>query len=368
MRTIVSLILFFGLFPISSCFSQKQDWINLTYPQSGIIGKPVDKITNGDISWDLVTPFLSNAIIDQNESAESIEDYSNKFNEFITKYFTKNNTTLKRTKSYGLKIRSLNYKQIEQLRLGTKYVSDGIAADSVEITIGVKKSLDLNISKALNELSTNLNLNATEIIPKIIPILDSITYKSNDSTYYKAIIKNPNVYYKVKVVKFKSKSSSTDNKCLYFSSYDRNINNFPKTQKIKSGEITSPGIKPMFSDNSLASAEFALGAKNENGVLNLYIFSNKGTIGGQLEPLYLVPVVGIDNNKRHFLVRSYVAINMRKGGFLSPNRTKQAIISVEAKQIDENTIELINWEDNSYCQNARTIMRYPEFTFKYVKK
>ena len=202
-----------------------QDWINLEYPMSGILGRPVDNVTYNrskqasNINWKIGIKYDNTPEVDTYQSAESITEYQDKFRNFITKYFNTDNHSIRSVKAHGIKVRSLSQISIDSLQEGNKYIYEGVAADSTTIWIAFKKDLNIDVSKAINDAASIAfnSSQSTELVKKILPTLDSISYKSNDSIYYKVVIKNPNVYSKVKIIKLnKVDTHDWESICLYF--------------------------------------------------------------------------------------------------------------------------------------------------------
>ena len=185
--------LFFLTIFCVSCFAQQVKWVDLKYPQSGVLGRGIQKVNNGDQVWD---PLSENYNLKFNTytSADEITEYANKFRSFISKFFNFEKTKIKSITVKKLLVKSLDLESIQQMSSGTKFAYEGLTADTVIVTVSVKKNTEVDIEKLADNIANTLNANSTEVVWKIVPFLDSMSYKSADSLTYKLAIYNPNVY------------------------------------------------------------------------------------------------------------------------------------------------------------------------------
>lgn len=150
-----------------------QDWITMTTPQSAVLGAPVTQIKKGDINFNFALKYDKNPGIETRESAESIQEYQDKFRNFVTKYFNTSKAFIQTISANNLKVRYLSQETIDKLQVGAKYIYEGIAADSVTITLSSKKEFSADISKAVKDISSAITgPQATQIVEKVAPFLD----------------------------------------------------------------------------------------------------------------------------------------------------------------------------------------------------
>lgn len=357
--------------PVTVTFAQ--DWITLKTPQSGILGAPVKKIKNGDINFNFNLKYDKAPQVETREGPESSMEYESMFTNFTTKYFNTTKVKVQTVKAYNLKIRTLSQESIDKLQKGGKYVYEGIAADSVTITIAAKKNYSVDFSKALKDIAAVITKpSVTEIIEKAAPMLDSIKYLKNDSVYYKVTVKNPNIYYKVKVIKLKNPSNicgcDWETNCfLYFT--NRVEEDFPRKITLKvdfiGEESTTVSRYPEFCGKDRVGVQYYLKVeKDENGKLHLFVYGTSANLDNPVEKKLEVPFRDNGEIREWRLDRTYLYRFSKKGII------KNVYIEVAARQIDDEVIEILNWRKgtNSLGNNALTCLRYPEFKGKYVKK
>lgn len=367
-RTILTLSL---LVLESTVFGQ--DWITMPVPRSGILGAPVSKIKNGDPNLNFGIRYDKNPKIDTAESAESITEYKEQFRNFITKYFNTSKVTIATTEAFKLKIRTLSQETIDKLQVGAKYVYEGIAADSVEFTLSAKKEFSADISKAVKDIAGQITgQQATDIVEKIVPFLDSISYTRNDSIYYKVTVKNPNVYYKIKVIQLKKVGNPCNcdwekNCFLYFVNKAEN-NDFPRTIRLEDDftneKSTTVSRYPEFCGKDRKDVQYFLKVEKGNDGLHLWIYQSNANVDNSAVQYKEVPFR--DNvGKREWRLNRTFLYRFDKNGII-----KNVFIEVSARQVNENSLDIINWKEgtNSLGDNALSCLKYPEFKGKYVTK
>ena len=139
------------------CFTlvqAQQNWLPLTYPESDILGRPVDQYNGGKINYSVEIPPLVTPKIDVVQSADDIDEYDKVFSNFITKYFSSEKFNIQETHAKKLLIKSLNIEAIENMNRDVKYVYAGITADSVDVIIRFKKEKDVDYSKFFKDLDS----------------------------------------------------------------------------------------------------------------------------------------------------------------------------------------------------------------------
>jgi hypothetical protein len=354
-----------------------QDWINLEYPVSGILGRPVKKIKYNkvkkvsSINWALEVPYNQKPKIDTYQSVSTLDEYENVFKKFVSKYYNTDKTKIRSVKAYSLKIRNLSQEAINDLKPGIKYIYEGIAADSVTITVSVKKNSNTDISKIVNDaasLAFNDGGSTEKLVNKLIPLLDSISYKQKDSIFYKATIKNPNVYHKIKMAKIKVLDSDYwASRCLYF------FNNVAKDERpyesetlklspIDAGNKTKTRYPEFKGKNDRADLYYYFKLTGGKGDMNLVLFSsNVGWHGGD-KAIDTIPYTE-SNGTRYWRKDKYLA-----GQIFHRNRVKKVYIQVSARQTGEETIEIVNYSGEGRCSSALTSMTYPEYRIVYKKR
>ncbi|MFN7302194.1 MAG: hypothetical protein ACK5U7_12040 [Bacteroidota bacterium] len=365
-----------ALMILSSVFAFGQDWITMTTPQSAILGAPVSEIKNGDIDFDFKIKYDKNPTLETRESAESLQEYQDKFRNFVTKYFNTSKVSLQTITANNLKVRTLSQESIDKLQVGSKYIYEGVAADSVTITLSTKKEFSADISKAVKDISTAITgPQASQIVEKVPPFLDSISYTQKDSIFYKLTIKNPNVYYKVKVIKLKKNGNLCNcdwekNCFLYFT--NRVNDDFPRTLKLEDDftgdKSTTVSRYPEFCGKDRKDVQYSLKVIKETDGLHLWVYETNATIDNSAKQKIEVPYKDkLSNGKtiREWRLERTYMYRFAKRGII-----KNIFIEVSARQVDENSLEILNWKDgkNSLGDNALTCLKYPEFKGKYVTK
>lgn len=364
-----SFFLLVVLIFISNSYYSQTNWITLTNPESNIFGRAVTDLNNGDLNFTPHIPQLSVGKLDESQSSDEINEYNEKFKSFISKYFASNKFSVAEVKAKKLVIKSLNIEDVKKLALGNKYIFSAISADSVTVIIKSKKSTDFDYSKALKDIAGVITTNKTvEIVTKILPFLDNISTKNKDSISYKMVLVNPNVYYKVKLIKYKGITRHD-----WENRYWKSFNN--PNGRIKSDR--KDGLEPSFNliytpmeDKSTSNANypevwgggdpkhilFRLRAKKINNELKLFI-QYTGSMGGGWND-YEVKSEIIDGKKYWKLDRTLIY------SFEIRNVTKLVYIQVRGEENEKDVITIKNW--GSTMQDKLTFMQYPEIKFEYI--
>lgn len=364
-----SFLLLVVLIFISNSYYSQTNWITLKNPESNIFGRAVVDITNGDLNFSPHTPPLLIEKLDESQSSDEISEYNEKFKSFITKYFTSNKFSVAEVTAKKLVIKSLNIDDVRKLDLGNKYIFSAISADSVTVTIKTKKSTNVDYSKALKDIASILTKNKTvEIVTKIIPFLDNISTQNKDSISYKMVLANPNVYYKVKLIKYKG-ITKHDWENRYWKSWS-NPNGRIRSDRQDGLEPTFNLIYTPLEDKSISTAIypevwgggdpkhilFRLRVKKINNDLKLFI-QYTGSIGSGWSDYEIIPEV-VDGKKYWKLDRTLIY------SFDIRNVTKLVYIQVRGEENAKDIVTIKNW--GSTIQDKLTFMQYPEIKFEYI--
>lgn len=366
-----SFLLILSLFCIRVTYSQS-NWLTLSYPQSDIFGKAVNGLQNGDIDFKPLKPKIENIKLDVSQSSDEMNEYNQQFTNFISKYFSSSKFTITEVKAKKLVIKSLNYESVKKLTSGDKYIFSALSADSVEITVKSKKSKDMNYSKAINDIANLITGDkAAEVVIKIIPFIDSLSISKDDTLSYKMTLANPNVYYKVKLIKFKGitkhdwdnrywKNFSNPNGRIISNRTDAleptfNLVYTPSEDK----NSTFPSIYPeVWGHGDPKDKKVRLTAKKINNELKLFIQYTNSIDGAWND--YEVKAETIDGKKYWKLDRTLIySFEIRK-------ITKLVYVQVRGEEYGKDTIMIKSW--GASLQDKLTFMQYPEMKFKYLKK
>lgn len=357
-----SITLIATLLLISLTVFGQTSWIELKYPQSGILGRLVTSINNGDLQYE---PISSNKglITESYESAESIEDYRERMGTFFSKLFETKNLKIKNVSIKRMVIKSLSMAAVQTLTPGSKYVYEAISADTIVVTITKSRSVEVQIDEIAKMVGNNLASGSAEVLSKLLPIFEDMSYAHKDSVQYKMTIANPNVYYKVRVIEYQNIVNINWNKYwLYF--LDFNKGKEVKNQATTKLVVDATGIQsqtapfyPEFWGADNTDVQFKIELKKENGKLKLYILAKGIDFSGNWKIVKEIP--NVDDNVWR-LDRELVYSFAYKGV------TKKVYVQCIAKKVDDNSIEIINWVGNrKQLNSAKTFMQYPEIKFEY---
>lgn len=356
-----TLTLILLLFAVVKIYGQ-DSWIELKYPQSGIIGKLVTKINNGDLEYE---PISTNKgfTTESYQSAESINDYREKVGSFFSKLLETKKLKVKNVSIRKMVIKSLAMDAVKSLKPGSLYVYEAISADTITVRITKSKNIDVKIDEIAKLVADNLTSGAAEAASKILPIVEDMAYTHRDSIQYEMTIANPSVYYKVRVVNYLNITKvDWNNYWLYFSK-GKNVKKQNSTKLV----IDPLGIKsstdpfyPEFWEVNNTDIQFKIELREEDSKLKLYILGKGFDYEGNWRIVKEVPTVA---NGMWRLDREFIYSFPYKGV------TKKVYIQCIARAIDKNTVEIINWVDNKRkLINAKTFMQYPEIKFEYKTK
>jgi hypothetical protein len=358
------------LFLTTLAYSQT-NWITLSYPQSDIFGKAVLNIEKGDLNFLPHVPPFKTTKLDESTSSDEVNEYNEKFKSFISKYFSSAKFSVTEVKAKKLVIKSLNIQDVKKLSSGSKYIFSAISADSVEVIVKSKKSKDVDYTKAIKDISSLITGDkAVEVVTKIIPFFDSISTHREDSLSYKMVLANPNVYYKVKLIKYKG-ITKHDWENRYWKNFT-NPNGIIKSNR-KDGlqptfnliytpletQNSTPSIYPeVWGGGDPKHIRFRLCTKKVDGELKLYI-QHTGSIDGTWND-YEVKSETVDGKKYWKLDRALIY------SFEIGKITKLVYIQVRGEENGKDTIMIKSW--GSSMQDKLTFMQYPEVKFEYLKK
>lgn len=350
------------------------NWLTLNYPQSDIFGKAVENIQKGDLNFKPLKPKIVNVKLDESQSSDEINEYNQQFKNFISKYFSSEKYLLTEVKAKKLVIKSLNYETVKRLTSGDKYIFSALSADSVEIIIKSKKLKDVNYSKAIKDIAGLITGDkAVEVVTKIIPFFDSLSTHKDDTISYKMTLANPNVYYKVKLIKFIGITKHDwDNK--YWKNF-RNPNGIIKTRTdvaiadqptfnlvytpSEDKNSTLPPIYPeVWGGGDPKDKKVRLTAKKVNNELKLFIQYTNTIDGGWND--YEVKAETVEGKKYWKLDRTLIY------SFEIGKVTKLVYVQVRGEENGKDTIIIKSW--GSSLQDKLTFMQYPEMKFQYLKK
>ncbi|MBW4888483.1 hypothetical protein KXQ82_02100 [Mucilaginibacter sp. HMF5004] len=351
-----------------NAFSQSQ-WLRLNYPQSNILGKGVISYRAGEITFKLDGDNIENPQIDNSISADELSEYNQEYKNFITKYFSINRYKITQVKAKKMVIKSLNYVSLLKMNVGSNYVYSGLSADSVEVTVKTRKDNKFNYSKVLKDVTSIITAGQeVSIVSKIIPLLDSISSESKDSVSYKMLVANPDVFYKVKIVKLLNGSSHDWNKYfLYFSSnlHVRDDGQNAPTNIDSTFELewtpnetrnASYSRYPEFWGKDRKDVEFRLLTKKISNDLRLFISYKSGKFSNNWVNIE-VPYSVIDNKRYWNMDRQLVYT------FEFKNVIKLVYVQIRAYQKNDNVITIISSDSG----DKQTFMQYPEVSLEYIK-
>lgn len=359
--------LFIYLFLLSIESLGQKGWLDLKTPQTEIIGKCA-KYKNGEIDFNPIVPRVFSGEYEIAQGPNSKEEYNQYFRNLFTKYYQIDKNKSLEINSKNLVIKSLKLDDVMRLTSKNGYVYSGITADSVEIIVKTKKESTSNLS-IINDLTKAINLNPAFAlkIDQIIPLIDSVSYTRNDSISYRVTISNPNVFYKIKIIQFKQITKRNWNQ--YYKYW--NSPSLPNT----SGHTPPPSFKLIYTydelnnnsneiypefwgtrDNKQYTLKFRL--MKEDNDLNLYIIIKNSSFYGSHS--IKLSSKTIEGKKYWNLDQQFV------DSFEFNKVIKLVYVTLRAKQLDENTVEVTNWQNLMDFNGKRTYLQYPEFKFKYL--
>lgn len=351
-----------------SVFGQTQ-WLKLTYPESGILGKAVLCYRDGNINYDPVGPSLISPKVDISTSADDLTEYNERFRNFVTRYFTSNRFHLTEVKSKKLVIKSLNIEEVIKLREGKKYVYSAISADSVEITTKVKKGQVADISKLMKDVSSLVTgVQTAGIVEKVVSFLDSISYSNEDSVAYKMTVANPDVFYKIKIIKFENLARRDwERYWKFFTNPSGRITNNGQPEPtfnliytpLETTNSTNEIYPEFWGPKDPNDVRFRLTAKKINDSLRLFIQYRGRSFNNQWNDVEIAP--RFYNGKRYWVFdRSLIYT------FDFRNTTKMVYIQVRGEENGPDKIKITSW--SPLIKDKMTFMQYPEIKLKYVDR
>jgi len=147
---------------------------------------------------------------------------------------------------------------------------------------------------------------------------------------------------------------------------------FPRTLKLEDDftgdKSTTVSRYPEFCGKDRKDVQYSLKVIKETDGLHLWVYETNATIDNSAKQKIEVPYKDkLSNGKtiREWRLERTYMYRFAKRGII-----KNIFIEVSARQVDENSLEILNWKDgkNSLGDNALTCLKYPEFKGKYVTK
>ncbi|MEZ0611017.1 hypothetical protein ACAW74_21065 [Fibrella sp. WM1] len=369
-KTVHLLLLIFNTFSPFLSFSQKvDDYKILPNPQSGILGKPIQRldIKNGIIQPMPVSslPQFTYEILD---GPSSERDYSTKFRNFVLPAFTKSKLRLSDFQINTIKIKALSPENFTngKLRTGSSFAYDGITADTVKITVRTSKNFAITPAQIIDSLKSYM---PNGIASTIVGQIRTVNINGKDSIERVVKIVNPNVFFKARFITYEI----TEPQQGGWESFSITFN--PKTGNLKGrtnlvnlsiegdgARSRTHGYYPEFSgsDDKTDQLYFFKVIGEENDLRLIFALddsNNESNPDGYLV-IKEIPFKTV-NGKREYKL-DYRTVHR----FEYKDITKLVRIAVYAKQTSSTTIQVMNYEGNRVV----TYMRYPGFRIKYIDK
>lgn len=352
-------ILFFAL--LNRAYTQ-DSWIELKNPQSGILGRKVQSINGGDIKYE---PFASPTIITSNsyQSAESIDDYREQIGTFFSKLVQNEKVKIKGVSIKNMIIKSLSFESVKNLDPGSKYIYEAISADTVVLSITKKRETEVNFEELSKLVTESLGDRSSELIGSFIPVFEDMSYKSSDSVQYKMTISNPNVYYKVRVIKYNNiVDADWNNIWKYFLLKSNKKNSITTlTTSVREIQNETPKIYPEFVgklDNKDLQFKISL---EKDSILHLYIKAKGIDQSGNWKNIKEIPFI-TDAGTQIWRMDQELVHTFYYNGVV-----KKTYVTCFAIQKNTNSVEVINWRGNKkVLADAKTYIQYPEIKFEYI--
>lgn len=184
-------------------------------------------------------------IIDTLKSANEQTEFQNSFKSFEIPFFKSNGLVTSSVFAKNVKVVTVNQKTVAQFNTEQYYVYSGLTADSVNFSISRKKERNLDPVKLLRNLINgfdSLGISMTKL-KKFTAIIDSSKLSLNDSFYYKVIITDPEVMYKVQVVRLKSKFTTINDNYKYLFTKEFHQMTFPRHVNLEVVPAYSAGAR-----------------------------------------------------------------------------------------------------------------------------
>jgi hypothetical protein len=360
-----------------SNYSQAQSWVELKDPQAGILGHGVVSLKNGDVALE---PFeqLDDPKIDVYQSADFIEDYTNKYRKFITLFTTAEKWNISHFIVYKASIKSINAQDVAKMKSNVKYIYEGYSADSMELTISRKREVNIDYGKAVKSIFNAMTKSiltgaAVTKIADVLPVLDSIRSEKKDSIIYTCKIKSPNVFFKVKAIKFIDfVKHDWDSYIKYFDNLKTKVGrngwipDETKDLKLDALNMETLSQYPEFwGANDITTVRFKFGLRKKQGEeIKLYVLHTENVVKNSVWiPMELEPTITDEHNLRHWNMDRLFVYSFNYSGI-----RKYIYVSIIADQVDANTIRITNWVRNGKKYEAKTFMKYPEMKFAYVNE
>ncbi|WP_428331618.1 hypothetical protein [Mucilaginibacter sp.] len=354
------LLLFFILFT-NHAFAQS-DWLILNLPMSNLLGKEVSDYHSGQIDLQMNGQYLTEFKIDTFATADDLQEYNSQYRSFLTKYFQRSKSTIQEVKAKKLLIQSLSPDAFLSMDVGSQYVYSGISADTVEITVSMKRDINVNYSKFIKDAAKLVTGSASSVVlPKVLALVDSVSSKSKDSVTYKMKVANPNVFYKVKIVKIGKPKTDWDRyyKCFYTKADAADGptgEDITLTYDAMETANETFALYPEYGGKKRKDINFKLRAKVVNGDLKLFYVYTTGKVKN-VENETEIPVA-VENKQLYWKLNQSLIYSFPTN---DGETTKLVYLTLRAEATGPNTIVV----HNGVKGLPISYLKYPELNLVY---
>lgn len=348
----------------------QDSWIILKTPQSDIIGKSVE-YSNGDINVMGHKDRIIKHPLDISIGVDEAVEFNEQFKKIVSPIFNRQNQKIIEVKAKKILIKSLSIEDVKNMESGNNYVYSGLTADSVEISMKLKKESNIDIS-VLEKTIQNLikNDKIADVVTKLIPVIEDLNISNKDSIIYKFSIANPNIFYKVKIIE-PSRFNNHNWERYYKSFYnpkgmiEPNLYFPPPAFKLiytplQTANSTSEIYPEFWGSNDNRNILVRLTLKKVENELKLFIQFKPNSMNGSYNEYEVESK--IVESKKYWVMDRKLIYNFEYRG-----RTKLVYVQVKAEQISPNEVKVTNWDGGNMNTGKQTFMQYPEIKFKYLK-
>lgn len=360
----ILLIIFLSF--LTNTYGQNDNWVALKYPRVNVFGRAVEyPLKDNDITFTPHSAPILNLQYNDDPSSTEKTEYNERFREFMSPFFESKKLKISSVNARNIKARELDFGSVNRLQLGKVYVFSALVADSVDITVTYKKENNFEYSKFISAvLSVVTTSKVVETIQNISDTMGSVSSKNNDSSSYTMTLRNPNLCYKIKLLRYKG--LNRHDWSIYGKSFQNANDNGARPAKFllqytdeEDKNFSNEHYPDTWGGGDPKNYLFKLIAKkNENDSLRLYI-QYKVSLGGDWTDYKVTPRFA--NGKVYYKMdgQSVYSFDIKKGII------KYVSFKINALQKDETSIEVFNWKNRE--SERLTWMQYPEIKVEYLK-
>jgi len=330
-------ILLIALISFNQIYSQKSIWQLYSPVQSNVVGKVV--MGKKGMEYSIGEISISPTITTKDDTSANYfkKDFNSNF-KLAIEGFLGDYAKVQNIEASGL-VKTTLVNDWTTLNSGD-FVFAGIKANTVTVTFSKTANTEISPSKIFEKVKGFSSISPANVL-NALTLIDSINFSKNKS--FVMIIKNPNVYYTIQVVRISEMYGPSD---YYINMLGKRIDTLTLSQSHKTTLSAEPVISPEF-EKTTSKIKVDLIRKMENGKVKLFARYTDEKVSGPDKSVPIeIPMFDDESwDSPSFLVHTYSLGNTGE---------KKIWLSIKAEKVGSNILL------------KEATLTYPEKVFKIL--